>query len=253
MKEREVQAIKEIEKWLKESEMQTQESLVSKGATLEASLVIEGATLEASLQNEINSSRSESGSSQNDANADIGHSYDSDTVFEIPTNVEIRNRGRKIIILEKKHQGFELGNEQRLRARSDLAQQTKDFEDAKVDFSKKTDKFEIYFEKIEKTRVVLERQLDHKIQDSKAEKDQFLKQIAFSKKKNCGIYKNLLSIQKEYIDLRTSYNALKANFDSLNWDKGKSLVSNFPKLTVSVSKKIYVGKYIQITFKRGSP
>ncbi|GKA50929.1 hypothetical protein Tco_0744125 [Tanacetum coccineum] len=59
-----------------------------------------------------------------------------------------------------------------------LAQQTKDFEDAKVDFSKKTDKFEIYFEKIEKTRVVLERQLDHKIQDSKAEKDQFLKQIA---------------------------------------------------------------------------
>ncbi|GJY36387.1 hypothetical protein Tco_0421765 [Tanacetum coccineum] len=37
-----------------------------------------------------------------------------------------------------------------------LAQQTKDFEDAKVDFSKKTDKFETYFEKLEKIRVVLE-------------------------------------------------------------------------------------------------
>ncbi|GJS33593.1 hypothetical protein Tco_0531975 [Tanacetum coccineum] len=52
-----------------------------------------------------------------------------------------------------------------------LAQQTKDFEDAKVDFSKKTDKFETYFEKIEKTKVVLEHQLDRKIQDSNTEKD----------------------------------------------------------------------------------
>ncbi|GKE19806.1 hypothetical protein Tco_1431318 [Tanacetum coccineum] len=32
MKEREVQAIKDIEKWLKESEMQKQDSLVTKGA-----------------------------------------------------------------------------------------------------------------------------------------------------------------------------------------------------------------------------
>ncbi|GJX12242.1 hypothetical protein Tco_0202101, partial [Tanacetum coccineum] len=42
-----------------------------------------------------------------------------------------------------------------------LAQQTKDFEDAKVDLSKKTDKFKTYFEKLESIRVVLERQLDH--------------------------------------------------------------------------------------------
>ncbi|GJV65715.1 hypothetical protein Tco_1476543 [Tanacetum coccineum] len=55
-----------------------------------------------------------------------------------------------------------------------LAQQTKDFEDAKVDFSKTTDKYETYFEKLKNTRVVLEQQLDRKIQDSKAEKDQFL-------------------------------------------------------------------------------
>ncbi|GJV45612.1 hypothetical protein Tco_1430148 [Tanacetum coccineum] len=52
-----------------------------------------------------------------------------------------------------------------------LDQQTKDFEDAKVDFSKKMDKFETYFEKLKKTRVVLKQQLDRKIQDSKAEKD----------------------------------------------------------------------------------
>ncbi|GJZ30453.1 hypothetical protein Tco_0575500 [Tanacetum coccineum] len=46
MKEKEVQAIKEIEKWLKENEMQKQESLVSEGTTLEASLVIKGVALE---------------------------------------------------------------------------------------------------------------------------------------------------------------------------------------------------------------
>nr|GEW45027.1 hypothetical protein [Tanacetum cinerariifolium] len=78
-----------------------------------------------------------------------------------------------------------------------LVQQTKDFEDAKDDFLKKTDKFETYFEKLEKTRVVLKRQLDY-----------------------------LISNQKEYSDLRTSYNALKSKFDSLNQDKGKSSISN---------------------------
>ncbi|GJS80954.1 hypothetical protein Tco_0747495 [Tanacetum coccineum] len=54
-----------------------------------------------------------------------------------------------------------------------LAQQTKDFEDVKVDFSKKTYKFETYFEKLKNTKVVLERQLDRKIQDSNAEKISF--------------------------------------------------------------------------------
>ncbi|GJX07755.1 hypothetical protein Tco_0195687 [Tanacetum coccineum] len=59
-----------------------------------------------------------------------------------------------------------------------LAQQTKDFEDAKVEFSKKTDKSKTYFENFENTKVVLERQLARKIDDSKAEEDHFLKQIA---------------------------------------------------------------------------
>nr|GEV91699.1 hypothetical protein [Tanacetum cinerariifolium] len=44
MKEREVNAIKEVEKWLNECKMQTQESLVTEDATLEASLFIEGQT-----------------------------------------------------------------------------------------------------------------------------------------------------------------------------------------------------------------
>ncbi|GJV62922.1 hypothetical protein Tco_1473750 [Tanacetum coccineum] len=119
-----------------------------------------------------------------------------------------------------------------------LAQQTKDFEDAKDDFSKKTNNFETYFEKLEKKRVVLERQLDRKIQDSKAAKDQFLKQIASLESKLAS--HDLLSNQKEYSELRTSYNALKAKFDSLNRDKGKSQISNSSK--VSVSPKIYTGE-----------
>ncbi|GJW66820.1 hypothetical protein Tco_0121244 [Tanacetum coccineum] len=127
MKEREVQAIKEIEKRLKEREIQQQESLstngialdaslvtdgttldaslVTEGATLEASLVIEGMVLDASLvdkqstvdsstssehHNESNSSGNEnksydneSSSSGNDADVDIGPSYDSDIVSEV--------------------------------------------------------------------------------------------------------------------------------------------------------------------------
>ncbi|GKA09567.1 hypothetical protein Tco_0688898 [Tanacetum coccineum] len=46
MKEKEVQAIKEIERWLQESEMQKQESLVTDGTALEACLITEGAVME---------------------------------------------------------------------------------------------------------------------------------------------------------------------------------------------------------------
>ncbi|GJT48686.1 hypothetical protein Tco_0974843 [Tanacetum coccineum] len=41
----------------------------------------------------------------------------------------------------------------------------------------RTAKFEAYFEKLENTKVILERQLARKVDDSKAEKDQFLKEI----------------------------------------------------------------------------
>ncbi|GJT13585.1 hypothetical protein Tco_0860627 [Tanacetum coccineum] len=110
----------------------------------------------------------------------------------------------------------------------------------KVEFSKKTDKFETYFEKLENEKVVLERQLDRKIQDFKAEKYQFLKQIASLESKLAS--QDLISSQKEYSELRISYNALKAKFDALNRDKEKSPISNFSTPKVSVSKKIYTGE-----------
>ncbi|GKA73463.1 hypothetical protein Tco_0779765 [Tanacetum coccineum] len=138
-----------------------------------------------------------------------------------PSNVESKSGEKKILFgndtssLETKIKKLEMT----------LAQQTKDFKDAKVYFSMKTDKFETYFEKLKKIKVVLERQLDRKIQDSNAKKYQFLKQIASLESKLASQY--LISNQKEYSDLRTSYNALKPKFDSLNREKGKSLISNF--------------------------
>ncbi|GJU82733.1 hypothetical protein Tco_1285098 [Tanacetum coccineum] len=120
----------------------------------------------------------------------------------------------------------EIGFEPKIKElKMTLAQQTKDFEDAKDDFSKKADKFETYFEKLERTRVVLERQLDRKIQDSKAEKEQFLKHIASLESKLAS--QDLTSNQKEYSALRTLYNALKAKFDALNWIKGNLQFQTF--------------------------
>ncbi|GJS87198.1 hypothetical protein Tco_0769834 [Tanacetum coccineum] len=58
-----------------------------------------------------------------------------------------------------------------------IAQKSKDFDDVNLELSNRTAKFEAYFEKLEKTKVVLERQLARKVDDSKAEKDQFLKEI----------------------------------------------------------------------------
>ncbi|GJR21736.1 hypothetical protein Tco_0970263 [Tanacetum coccineum] len=60
-----------------------------------------------------------------------------------------------------------------------LTQQTKYFNDAKLELSNRTAKFEAYFEKLEKMKVVLERQSTRKVDDSKAEKDQFLKEINY--------------------------------------------------------------------------
>ncbi|GJR37234.1 hypothetical protein Tco_1212918 [Tanacetum coccineum] len=155
--------------------------------------------------------------------------YDSD-----PSNVESESR-EKNSIFENETSSFKTKIKE---LEMTLTQQRKDFEDAKVIFSKKTNKFETYFEKLEKTRVVLERQLDRKIQDSKAEKDHFLKQIASFESKLAS--QDLLSIQKEYSVFQTSYNVLKAKFDTLYQDKWKSLVSNFLTPKVSVSPKIYI-------------
>ncbi|PWA46166.1 outer membrane protein porin [Artemisia annua] len=96
-----------------------------------------------------------------------------------------------------------------------VAQQTKDFGDAKNDFSIETEKYEKYFAHLENQNASLHAKLassDH------------------------------LSLQKEYNDLRTSYNALKAKFDVLNRSKGKSHVSNESKPQVSFSEKVYTGE-----------
>ncbi|GJV82158.1 hypothetical protein Tco_1518028 [Tanacetum coccineum] len=52
-----------------------------------------------------------------------------------------------------------------------IAQKTKDFNDVKLELSNRTAKFEAYFEKLKNTKVVLERHLARKVDDSKAEKD----------------------------------------------------------------------------------
>ncbi|GJT12145.1 putative reverse transcriptase domain-containing protein, partial [Tanacetum coccineum] len=158
-------------------------------------------------------------------------------------------------------------------------------------------KFEAYFEKLEKTKVVLERQLARKVDDSKAEKDQFLKEInhlrtqlenlkgksvqtKFDKhsilgKPSVDVQKSLSkpvtaqslpkdekdqllkriaylesklasqdirSCQKEYHELRTSYNALKVKFDSLNRQKWNINVSKASKPKESVLEKVHTGE-----------
>ncbi|GKC18562.1 hypothetical protein Tco_1020712 [Tanacetum coccineum] len=176
-------------------------------------------------------------------------------------------------------------------------------------------KFEAYFEKLKKTKVVLERQLARKVDDSKAEKDQFLKEInhlrtqlenlkgksvqtKFDKHSILGkppadkllinsqiskswftpkvdVQKSLSkpvttqslpknekdqllkriaylesklasqdirSCQKEYHELRTSYNALKVKFDSLNRQKWNINVSKSSKPKESVSEKVHTGE-----------
>ncbi|GJY04243.1 hypothetical protein Tco_0370183 [Tanacetum coccineum] len=52
-----------------------------------------------------------------------------------------------------------------------IAQKTKDFDDVKLELSNRRDKFKAYFEKLENTKVILERQLARNVDDSKAEKD----------------------------------------------------------------------------------
>nr|GEV03744.1 hypothetical protein [Tanacetum cinerariifolium] len=49
-----------------------------------------------------------------------------------------------------------------------IAQELKDLDDVKLELSNKTAKFEVYFEKHKNTKVVLERQLARKVDDSKA-------------------------------------------------------------------------------------
>ncbi|GJV22077.1 hypothetical protein Tco_1371097 [Tanacetum coccineum] len=163
-----------------------------------------------------------------------------------------------------------------------IAQKSKDFDDVNLELSNRTAKFEAYFEKLEKTKVVLERQLARKVDDSKAEKDRFLKEINHlrtqlenlkgkrveTKFDNSLILgkppllnnerdqllkqiaslesklasQDIRSCQKEYHELRTSYNALKVKFDSLNRKKWNINVSKSSKPKESVSEKVHTGE-----------
>ncbi|GJY59977.1 protein FAR1-related sequence 11 [Tanacetum coccineum] len=135
---------------------------------------------------------------------------------------------------------------------------------------------------LKKTKVVLERQLARKFDGSKAEKDQFLKEINHlrtqlenlkgkrveTKLDNSSILgkplllnnerdqllkqiaflesklasQDIHSCQKEYHELGTSYNALKVNFDSLNRKRRETNVSKSSKPKVGVSEKVHTGE-----------
>ncbi|GJX04097.1 hypothetical protein Tco_0190013, partial [Tanacetum coccineum] len=84
----------------------------------------------------------------------------------------------------------------------------------------------------------------------KNEKDQLLKRIA-SLESNFAS-QDLRSCQKEYHELRTSYNALKVNFDSLNRTKRKNNVFNSSKPKVNVSEKVHMGESLKLFSKRVS-
>ncbi|GJT22412.1 hypothetical protein Tco_0892349 [Tanacetum coccineum] len=173
-----------------------------------------------------------------------------------------------------------------------IAQKSKDFDDVNLELSNRTAKFEAYFEKLEKTKVVLERQLARKVDDSKAEKDRFLKEINHlrtqlenlkgkrveTKLDNSSILgkppllnnerdqllkqiaslesklasQDIRSCQKEYHELRTSYNALKVKFDSLNRKKWNINVSKSSKLKESVSEKVHTGESSKPSLRRVS-
>ncbi|GKB44464.1 hypothetical protein Tco_0889406 [Tanacetum coccineum] len=145
---------------------------------------------------------------------------------------------------------------------------------------------------LKKTKVVLERQLARKFDGSKAEKDQFLKEINHlrtqlenlkgkrveTKLDNSSILgkplllnnerdqllkqiaflesklasQDIHSCQKEYHELGTSYNALKVNFDSLNRKRRETNVSKSSKPKESVSEKVHTGESLKSFSRRVS-
>ncbi|GJR32843.1 hypothetical protein Tco_1109075 [Tanacetum coccineum] len=124
---------------------------------------------------------------------------------------------------------------------SDPSNVESDTGEKKIIFENETSSFETKIQELEMTLAKQTKYFkDAKSQDSNAEIDQFLKQIASRESKLAS--QDLVSNQKEYSELRTSYNALKAKFDVLNQDNGKSPLSDFSTPKVSVSKKIYMGE-----------
>ncbi|GJS30836.1 hypothetical protein Tco_0491456 [Tanacetum coccineum] len=84
----------------------------------------------------------------------------------------------------------------------------------------------------------------------KNEKDQLLKRIGYLESKLAS--QDIRSCQKEYHELRTSYNALKVKFDSLNRTKWNINVSKSSKPKESVSEKVHTGDSSKLFSKRVS-
>ncbi|GJT57179.1 hypothetical protein Tco_0992233 [Tanacetum coccineum] len=74
----------------------------------------------------------------------------------------------------------------------------------------------------------------------KNEKDQLLQRIAYLESKLTS--QDIRSCQKEYHELRTSYNDLKVKFDSLNRKKWNINVSKSSKPKENVSEKVHTGE-----------
>nr|GEW94997.1 hypothetical protein [Tanacetum cinerariifolium] len=112
MKKREVKAIKEIKKRLNEQKMQTQESLVTEGATLEASLVTEGIALNDNLVAKESTDDSVPSSEQLDKNISLGNDADAKKILveTVSSGIEQANIGpsyESCTVSEVHHDTFE--------------------------------------------------------------------------------------------------------------------------------------------------
>ncbi|GJZ63344.1 hypothetical protein Tco_0619765 [Tanacetum coccineum] len=163
-----------------------------------------------------------------------------------------------------------------------LTQQTKDFNAVKLELSNRTAKFEAYFEKLEKMKVVLKRQLARKFDkhsilgkpppdklliNSQISKLWFTPKVDMQKSLSKAVTaqslpknekdqllkriaylesklasQDIRSCQKEYHELRTLYNALRVKFDFLNRKRRETNVSKSSKPRESVSAKVHTGE-----------
>ncbi|GJT36254.1 hypothetical protein Tco_0926673 [Tanacetum coccineum] len=145
-----------------------------------------------------------------------------------------------------------------------IAQKSKDFDDVNLELSNRIAKFKAYFEKLEKTKVVLERQLARKVDDFKAEKDRFVKEFNHlrtqlenlkwkrveTKLDNSSILGKppLLNNERDQLLKQIAYLESKLasqdilKFDSLNRKKWNINVSKSSKPKESVSEKVHTGE-----------
>ncbi|GJZ43186.1 hypothetical protein Tco_0590441 [Tanacetum coccineum] len=103
-----------------------------------------------------------------------------DRLLEATLAEDVRNLGHKFLATTGKLTDFDEENydfgSKITHLEKIIAQKTKYFDDVKLELPNRTAKFEAYFEKLKNTKVVLERQLAGKVEDSKAENDQFSKE-----------------------------------------------------------------------------